>query len=67
MAMMLCKECGQSVSRAAAACPHCGHPYKRRLGLGFLLRVATMLAAFYLIYKIVLPVLDQTFRELSRP
>ena len=29
MALIQCKECGQSVSTEAAACPHCGAPQQR--------------------------------------
>lgn len=67
MSLIPCKECGQSVSRKAASCPHCGHPLRRRLRVGFVLRMAITLAALYLAYKFVLPILQQAFKELSRP
>lgn len=35
MALIRCKDCGDQISRAARACPHCGRPQSRgRLGRG---------------------------------
>ena len=41
---MTCKTCGNTISKQAEACPHCGHNYKRKpLGLGTMILVAVVL------------------------
>lgn len=51
-----CPACRQQVSRAAATCPHCGHPFKKPQSLGYI-------AGMFLIAVILIFVLLDIFRS----
>ena len=68
MSLMTCNECGQNISAKAVSYPRCGSPRRRRFlaPIGLLARILWLLLGAYLLFKVVLPVLDQAFQGVTR-
>lgn len=59
MPLQNCADCGQPVSDAATACPHCGHPLAKRAG-GALKAVQLIVGLVFIVSLVGTFVFDST-------